>query len=388
MSRRIAIIGHTGQGDFGHSLEQAFVGVEGAEIVALADPDAEGRRQYAERTGARATYADYREMLAAEKPDIAVLATHEMSGHLQMVLAAAAVGAHVYVEKPLATTLGEVDRMLEACERAGVLLVMAHPWRGRPQIQQHAIPMIRAGEIGEPRWVRLYGHPPAGPNFSLPVAGGDLWMIDLYPHLFDFACQLFGTPLWCQSLITRNGRPATSADLFEGPFGMGPTAGNGIAAQYQFDTCTVEFVSYWAADTAWRHGESLPYGAEVHGTAGTLCLPGPTIEGPDLYLHPYTHPYGPTWGNPHPALLGAPPWQVLAHEQVARRQKWVNAHHRMARSMLDLLDGRQPEYELCLGQAARLTVEMAIAARLAHIRGARVSFPVAETGNPFASWRL
>ena len=279
MSRRVAIIGHTGQGDFGHSLEQAFVGVEGAEIVALADPDAGGRRQYGERTGARSTYADYREMLAAEKPDIAVLATHEMSGHLQMVLAAAAVGAHVYVEKPLATTLGEVDRMLDACERAGVLLVMAHPWRGRPQIQQHAIPMIRQGEIGEPRWVRLYGHPPAGPGFSLPVASGDLWMIDLYPHLFDFACQLFGTPLWCQSLITRDGRPATPADRYEGPFGMGPTAGNGIAAQYQFDTCTVEFVSYWAASTAWRHGESLPYGAEVHGTAGTLCLSGPTIEG-------------------------------------------------------------------------------------------------------------
>ena len=64
------------------------MGVEGAEIVALADPDAEGRRRHAELTGAPAAYADYREMLAAEKPDIAVIATHEMSGHLQMVLAA------------------------------------------------------------------------------------------------------------------------------------------------------------------------------------------------------------------------------------------------------------------------------------------------------------
>ena len=54
-----------------HSLDQAFVGVEGAEIVALADPDAEGRRRFAELTGAPAAYADYREMLAAEKPDIA-----------------------------------------------------------------------------------------------------------------------------------------------------------------------------------------------------------------------------------------------------------------------------------------------------------------------------
>ena len=234
MSRRIVIIGHTGKGDYGHSLDQAFVGVEGAEIVALADPDAEGRRRFAELTGAPAAYADYREMLAAEKPDIAVIATHEMSGHLEMVLAAAAAGAHVYVEKPLATTLGEVDRMLDACDRAGVLLVMAHPWRGRPQIQQHAIPMIRGGEIGEPRWVRLYGHPSGRPTAHSGVVSGDAWMIDLYPHLFDFACQLCGAPLWCQSLITTDGRPATPDDLVEGPFGMGPTAGNGVAAQFQF----------------------------------------------------------------------------------------------------------------------------------------------------------
>ena len=78
---------------------------------------------------------------------------------------------------------------------------------------------------------------------------------------------------------------------------------------------------------------------------------------------------------------------MLAHEQVEKRQKWVNAHHRMARSLLDLLDGGQPEYDLCMGQAARVPVEMAIAARLAHIRGARVPFPVTEAGNPFESWR-
>ena len=306
MSRRIAIIGHTGKGDYGHGLEQAFVGVEGAEIVALADPDADGRQHYAELTGARTAYADYRDMLAAEQPDIAVIATHEMSGHLQMVLAAAAAGAHVYVEKPLATTLGEVDRMLDACDRAGVLLVMAHPWRGRPQIQQHAIAMIRGGRIGEPRWVRLYGHPAGLPTSHYGVFSGDAWMIDLYPHLFDFACQLFGTPLWCQSLITTDGRPATPDDLVEGPFGMGPTAGNGIAAQFQFEACTVEFVSQWASGTAWQHGESLPYGAEVHGTAGTLCPARSDHRGPrpvPAPVHPSARPH---LGQPAPHAARRP----------------------------------------------------------------------------------
>ena len=70
-----------------------------------------------------------------------------------------------------------------------------------------------------------------------------------------------------------------------------------------------------------------------------------------------------------------------------RGKEWVNAHHRMARSLLDLLDGKEPEYELCMGKAVRVPVEMAIATRLAHIRGARVPFPVTEPGNPFDSWR-
>ena len=67
MSFRIGIIGHTGRGNYGHSLDMAFVGVEGVEIVALADPDDEGRAETAARTGAATAYADYREMLDREK---------------------------------------------------------------------------------------------------------------------------------------------------------------------------------------------------------------------------------------------------------------------------------------------------------------------------------
>ena len=90
---RVAIIGHTGRGDYGHWLDLAFVGVEGAEIAALADPNAEGRQAALQRTGAQRGYADYRKMLETEQPDIAVIATHEIGNHLAMVLAAAESGA-------------------------------------------------------------------------------------------------------------------------------------------------------------------------------------------------------------------------------------------------------------------------------------------------------
>ena len=58
----------------------------------------------------------------------------------------------------------------------------------------------------------------------------------------------------------------------------------------------------------------------------------------------------------------------------------------MARSMMDLIEGREPEYELCHARTARRHIEMAMGAHLSHITGARVPFPLAETGNPFDTW--
>jgi predicted dehydrogenase len=367
--KRIAIIGHTGAGDYGHSVDQAFVGVAGSEIVALSDPDDQGRVEAVARTGATTGYADYREMIASEHPDIVVVATHEMSGHLDMVVAAAEHGAHVYVEKPLAPTPGDVDVMLAACDSAGVMLVMAHPWRGRPQIQQVAIPMIREGKIGVPRFAKLYGF---GNEFA-----GDQWMIDLYPHLFDFVYQLFGMPLWCQSVISQDGRPAVKADCKDGLFGMGTSAGNGTWAHFQYDGFNAEFESYLGDEKDDGLGNPYnPFRVDIHGTEGTLSIPGPIFDGPDVYFHP----------SSSPRYFDDDRWEVIAHEPVPWLDKWINAHHRMARSMLDVLDGQTPEYELCDGRTARLLMTMAMAVHASHVQGARVSFPFEQTTNPFDSW--
>lgn len=74
---RVAIIGHTGRGDYGHYLDRAFTGVAETEIVALADHDEQGRLAAMARSGAQRGYADYQEMLRVEQPDIAVVASRE-----------------------------------------------------------------------------------------------------------------------------------------------------------------------------------------------------------------------------------------------------------------------------------------------------------------------
>ena len=66
-----------------------MLAAEKPDIAVIATHEMSGHLEMVLASAAAAAYADYREMLAAEKPDIAVIATHEMSGHLEMVLASA-----------------------------------------------------------------------------------------------------------------------------------------------------------------------------------------------------------------------------------------------------------------------------------------------------------
>ena len=65
---RAAAIGSTGKGDFGHGLDIAFKGLEGVDFVAVADDNPRGLEAAGRRTGVKKLYADYREMLARERP--------------------------------------------------------------------------------------------------------------------------------------------------------------------------------------------------------------------------------------------------------------------------------------------------------------------------------
>ncbi len=363
MSFKVGIIGHTGRGNYGHYLDLAFVGVEGADIAALADPDDEGRAAAAARTGARAVYADYREMLERERPDVAVVASREVGDHRELVIAAAQAGANVYLEKPVAAAPQDVDAMHAACRQAGVQCVVAHPWRGHPPIQRTAIPLIQSGRIGQPRLARVFCKD--GPH------GGNQMFLDLYPHFVDFLWQLFGAPLWCQAHLTQNGRSCQPSDLAPGWEGMGLVAGNGLKAYYCFeDGAAADFEAYQG------DGASDPYGVEILGTEGALWLPGPMGRGPDIYWNP----------SAAPTPLRGDRWEVVPSDPPPHGAKWLDAHRRMARALLDVLEGKPPAWELVHLPDARRFLETALLAHAAHVQGARVSPPLPDGKNPFDHW--
>jgi UDP-N-acetylglucosamine 3-dehydrogenase len=97
-------------------------------------------------------YTDYKEMLDVEKPDLVSVATPDHI-HANITIDAANGGAQaILCEKPIATTLDDVDRMIAATEANNVLLSIEHTrrWRSRYHAARE---LIRSGELGKLRTV-------------------------------------------------------------------------------------------------------------------------------------------------------------------------------------------------------------------------------------------
>lgn len=130
--------------------------VEGAELVAVCDTNEERLKEFAV-DGVRG-YLSLEEMLQS---DVDVVSICTPSGlHPALTIQAAEAKKHVIVEKPMALTLEDADRMMDACERNGVKMAVVHPNRFRPavvelkrQLEQEAF-----GKIGHAnatvRWNR------------------------------------------------------------------------------------------------------------------------------------------------------------------------------------------------------------------------------------------
>jgi predicted dehydrogenase len=129
----------------------------GLEIVTCHSRDPERRQAFAERFSCVA--ADTLER-ALDHPDVegAVIATPN-DVHAEQALACAERGRHVFVEKPIADTLGNAERMRDACAAAGVALMVGHCFR-RLGSARRAKELIDSGALGEVVMVEA--------NMSLP----------------------------------------------------------------------------------------------------------------------------------------------------------------------------------------------------------------------------
>lgn len=140
------------------------------ELVAFCDPVLERAELCAEQYSGKA-FADYEEMLKKIKPDAVSVCTPNFL-HAHAAIVSANAGAHVLVEKPIATTEAEALAMIEAARKNGVFLMVGHNQRLMPP-HVKAKEILKSGKLGKVITFRTsFGHP--GPE-RWSVDGKDSW---------------------------------------------------------------------------------------------------------------------------------------------------------------------------------------------------------------------
>src|SRR5258706_4733239 len=220
-----AIIGHTGHGDYGHSVDQIFTNRDDVQLLAVADPIAEGRAKAMQRSKALRQYQNYRQMLAKEKPQLVGIAPRWTDQRREMCLAAIESGSHLYTEKPFATDLLEADEILAAAAKTRRKIAVSHQMRLAPAIL-HLKKSIDDGLLGDLLQIDAWGK-------QDQRAGGEDMLV-LGTHLFDLMRFFAGNPISCTAQVQEKGKGITAQSGRAATEQIGPIAGDDINAQFAF----------------------------------------------------------------------------------------------------------------------------------------------------------
>lgn len=142
--------------------------IPGARLLAVADPVPGAAEQLAEKYGAL-TYTDTADLLANPDVNGVVIASPAFT-HTETVIAAAEAGKAVFVEKPMALTLEDADRAIEAAKTAGVPLQVGFNRRYSTDFAR-AGEYVHDGKIGTPSCSAPLPATPASPTPSASSPG-------------------------------------------------------------------------------------------------------------------------------------------------------------------------------------------------------------------------
>jgi predicted dehydrogenase len=362
---RVAVIGHTGRGNYGHGLDTLWLKIPAVEIVAVADADATGLQAELKKLKVAKGFADYHTMLAEVKPDIVAIGPRHIDQHRDMLLAAIQAGARgIYIEKSFCRSPAEADEIIAAADKAGTKIAIAHRNRYHPVLPVIA-KLLQEGVIGRVLEMRGRG--------KEDQRGGslDLWVLGT--HLFNLATYFGGAPQACSATVMQDGRPITKADVKEGDEGIGALAGNEVHARFELANGIPLFF-----DSVQNAGvKEDGFGLQIIGTKGVidfridkepvahLCAGSPfnpALKEPRQWL-PIT-----TGGVNQPELIPNLGAQVASHETAGL--DLIAAIRENRAPLIDAVQGRE-------------TIEMVSAIFESHrLIGQRVTFPLQTRVNP------
>jgi len=136
-----------------------------AEVGAVCDIVKSRAEEMAQEYDCQA-YTDYHELVRDPHLDAVIVAATNNT-HAEMTIAALEAGKHVMCEKPMATSLEDAQKMIDAAEKAGKQLMIAHNQRLEPA-NRKAKEIIQSGKLGKVlTFSSVFGHP-----------GSEDWAID------------------------------------------------------------------------------------------------------------------------------------------------------------------------------------------------------------------
>jgi predicted dehydrogenase len=360
---RVAVIGHTGRGNYGHGLERVWQEIPETQVVAVADADPGGLGGAVKRLGDVKGFADYRKMLDEIKPNLVAVAPRWLDQHRDMVVAAAEAGVQgIYLEKPMCRNPAEADQMVAACEKSGTKLAIAFQTRYSqklPVIEK----LIADGALGDLLEIRARG------KEDRRGGGEDLWVLGT--HMFNLMHHFAGPPKWCFGSVHQDSRPVTAADVHEGPEGIGPLAGDSVHAMYRLESGLTAYFD----STRDGGGRPTRFGLQIFGSEGIIQMFN-TGHIPDTYFLADS-----SWS---PGRSGAE-WLPVTSAGVGKPEPLPNEglHGGNILAVRDLIasieEDRQPLTSI---YAARTATEMIVAVFESHRQGKPVEFPLANRKNP------
>ena len=119
------------------------------ELVACCDIYEPAAREFQQRYGFQRTYTDFRALMGTEGLDFVTVCTSTTHDRLDIVLAGAATGTHMLVEKPMALTREQARQMVTACAEAGVKLAVSQQYRNYPHVKA-AYDLLQSDALGKP----------------------------------------------------------------------------------------------------------------------------------------------------------------------------------------------------------------------------------------------
>jgi predicted dehydrogenase len=251
-----------------------------APVAAICDLNTARAQAVADQYGIPKVYSDWREMIAAEKPDLVSVCLPNVL-HREITVAALEAGAHVLCEKPFATSVAEAHEMFDAARKAGRVLMAGQHMR----YEAHARAIKRvidSGALGEIYHVevdalRRLGIPTWGAFHQKSASAGGA-LFDIGVHMLDQAMWLIGNP-----------KPASVSATTQRRFGTRPDIARIMGntwdpAKFDVEDFAVAFVRFESGATlvlraSWAaHIEKNFFGVRILGTEG-----GATTTPPALY---------------------------------------------------------------------------------------------------------